>query len=72
LLQAITRDPAGGAGVTGQKQATWDVAWERHADARPVFGPSAAAMDGLLDRYSDAELALLLDVADRANAITME
>ncbi len=29
-------------------------------------------MDGLLDRYSDAELALLLDVADRANAITME
>jgi DNA-binding MarR family transcriptional regulator len=45
---------------------------ERHADAAPVYGPVAMAMGALLDRYSEAELALLLDFAERANAITLE
>jgi DNA-binding MarR family transcriptional regulator len=43
---------------------------ERHADAAPVFGPLAAAMDALFERYNDDELALLLDFATRANDIT--
>jgi DNA-binding MarR family transcriptional regulator len=45
---------------------------ERHADAVPVFGPVAAAMDALFARYSDDELAVLLDFATRANVVTNE
>jgi DNA-binding MarR family transcriptional regulator len=45
---------------------------ERRADAAPVFGPVRAAMDALFARYSDDELALLLDFATRANVITQE
>jgi DNA-binding MarR family transcriptional regulator len=45
---------------------------ERRADGAAVFGPLAAAMDALLARYSDDELALLLDFATRANAVTLE
>ena len=32
-----------------------------------AFGPVAAAMDTLLDRYSDDELAVILDFFTRAN-----
>jgi DNA-binding MarR family transcriptional regulator len=45
---------------------------ERHADAAPVFGPLAVAMDRMLAGYSDEQLALLLDFSTRANAITLE
>lgn len=43
---------------------------ERRADAAAVaaYGPVAAAMDELLTRYSDDELALILDFFSRANA----
>jgi DNA-binding MarR family transcriptional regulator len=42
---------------------------ERHADpaAVAVFGPVAAAMDTLVARYSDDELAVILDFFTRAN-----
>ena len=41
----------------------------RHADPAAVaaYGPVAAAMDALLTRYSDDELALILDFFTRAN-----
>jgi DNA-binding MarR family transcriptional regulator len=45
---------------------------ERHADAEPIFGPMASATAALLDRYSDDELALLLDFWERANQMTQE
>lgn len=43
---------------------------ERHADPAAVvaYGPVAAAMDALLTRYSDDELATILDFFTRANA----
>jgi DNA-binding MarR family transcriptional regulator len=43
---------------------------ERHADPAAVaaYGPIAAAMDALLTRYSDDELAVILDFFTRANA----
>jgi DNA-binding MarR family transcriptional regulator len=44
----------------------------RRADAEPIFGPMAAATAALLDRYSDDELALLLDFWERANLMTQE
>jgi DNA-binding MarR family transcriptional regulator len=45
---------------------------ERQAEAAPIFEPLARAMAELFARYSDDELALILDFAGRANAITME
>jgi DNA-binding MarR family transcriptional regulator len=45
---------------------------ERQAEAAPIFRPMAQAMDELFARYSDEELALILDFATRANAITLE
>jgi len=43
---------------------------ERHADPAAVaaYGPVAVAMDALLTRYSDSELATILDFFTRANA----
>jgi DNA-binding MarR family transcriptional regulator len=43
---------------------------QRHADPAAVaaYGPVAAAMDDLLTRYTDDELALILDFFTRANA----
>jgi DNA-binding MarR family transcriptional regulator len=45
---------------------------ERQADAAPIFGPMAAATEALLTRYSDDELALILDFWQRANDMTQE
>jgi DNA-binding MarR family transcriptional regulator len=45
---------------------------ERHAEAAPIFGPMAEATAALLARYSDDELALILDFWQRANAMTQE
>lgn len=43
---------------------------ERHADPAAVaaYGPVAAAIDALLTRYGDDELAVILDFFTRANA----
>jgi hypothetical protein len=45
---------------------------ERHAEAEPIFGPLARATMALLARYSDAEIALLLDFWQRANVMTQQ
>ena len=45
---------------------------ERQAEAMPVFEPLATGTRVVLDRYSDAELALLLDVLTRLNAMMHE
>jgi DNA-binding MarR family transcriptional regulator len=45
---------------------------ERQAEAAPIFGPMAAATEALLARYSDDELALILDFWQRANEMTQE
>lgn len=43
---------------------------ERRAEAAPIFGPLAQATLALLARYSDEEIALLLDFWQRANTMT--
>ena len=45
---------------------------ERQAEAMPVFEPLATATLAVLERYSDDELALLLDILTRLNDMMLE
>jgi DNA-binding MarR family transcriptional regulator len=45
---------------------------ERAAEAAPVFGPLGTATQLLLERYSDDDLAVILDFFARANAMMHE
>jgi DNA-binding MarR family transcriptional regulator len=45
---------------------------DRVADAGPVFLPMARAMQELFARYTDEQLATILDFATRANEITIQ
>ncbi len=45
---------------------------ERVAEAAAIYESMARAMDELFARYTDDELALILDFASSANAITVE
>jgi len=42
---------------------------ERQAEAMPVFAPLAVATREVLERYSDEDLALLLDILTRLNEV---
>ena len=44
----------------------------RAAEAAPIFEPMGQAMAELFARYTDDELALILDFARRANVITLD
>jgi len=44
---------------------------ESLARAEPIFAPMARATEELLAAYTDAELALILDFLNRANALTL-
>lgn len=45
---------------------------ERRADAAPVFGPFASAIESVLAGYTDEQLALILDFSTRVNAVAHE
>lgn len=45
---------------------------ERAAEAAPIFQPMSEAMNALFARYTDEELALILDFSTRASSIALE
>ncbi|MEU5860227.1 MULTISPECIES: MarR family winged helix-turn-helix transcriptional regulator [unclassified Nonomuraea] len=88
LSQHTGLAPASVSGLIDRLEAKWlvrrvrdtkdrrrvivEINWERLAGFGELFEPFVAAMSGLYDRYTDEELALIVDFLRRSTALQRE